>query len=205
VATHGSNDEIVTYRVAVCLPVIVWDAERRGATGGQDRWGVPGPRDWRRPRPIHARSEPSTRRSRFERPSTLVSAASLSFRTFNEGEEVVKPSGRTEPGNGRSTQGTVSRAGFAFVWRRFEISIYPRPCWPAFMATVPANELIRRTIKVPGGRSPHAGDPGGRRLVDVARRRRLQHQRRPRPWMRDMEGVNGQAAPEPKKPRPRKP
>jgi putative SOS response-associated peptidase YedK len=37
--------------------------------------------------------------------------------------------------------------GFAFVWRRFEISDLPAPMLACVMATVPANELIRRTVK----------------------------------------------------------
>jgi hypothetical protein len=54
---EGSNDEIVTYRVGGLLPVIVWDAETRSRRVVKMRWGFPDPRDWRRPRPIHARSE----------------------------------------------------------------------------------------------------------------------------------------------------
>src|SRR5258707_7590826 len=53
----GSNDEIVTYRVGGLLPVIVWDAETRARRVVKMRWGFPDPRDWRRPRAIHARSE----------------------------------------------------------------------------------------------------------------------------------------------------
>jgi putative SOS response-associated peptidase YedK len=54
---EGSNDEIVTYRVGALLPVIVWDTETRARRVVKMRWGFPDPRDWRRPRPIHARSE----------------------------------------------------------------------------------------------------------------------------------------------------
>ena len=54
---EGGSDEIVTYRVGGPLPVIVWDAEARRRRVVPMRWGFPDPRDWRRPRPIHARSE----------------------------------------------------------------------------------------------------------------------------------------------------
>jgi putative SOS response-associated peptidase YedK len=37
--------------------------------------------------------------------------------------------------------------GFAFVWSRFEIPDLPAAIWACVMLTVPANELIRRTIK----------------------------------------------------------
>ena len=69
------------------------------------------------------------------------------FRTFNEGKEIEKPSGKTateqwtidpQDGHGR---------GFAFVWRRFEIADLPAPLLACVMVTVPANELIRRSIK----------------------------------------------------------
>jgi putative SOS response-associated peptidase YedK len=53
----GGNDEIVTYRVGGLLPVIVLDPETRTGRVVKMRWGFPDPRDWRRPRPIHARSE----------------------------------------------------------------------------------------------------------------------------------------------------
>lgn len=54
---EGSNDGVVTYRVGGLLPVIIWDAEQRKRRVVKMRWGFPDPRDWRRPRPIHARSE----------------------------------------------------------------------------------------------------------------------------------------------------
>ena len=64
----GSNDEIVTYRVGGLLPVIVWDAETRTRRVVEMRWGFPDPRDWRRPRPIHARSETIEAKEPFRTP-----------------------------------------------------------------------------------------------------------------------------------------
>lgn len=37
--------------------------------------------------------------------------------------------------------------GFAFIWRRFEIADLPAPMLACVMVTMPANEVIRRTIK----------------------------------------------------------
>ena len=65
---EGSNDEIVTYRVGGPLPVIVWDAETRARRVVKMRWGFPDPRDWRRPRPIHARSETIDGKEPFRTP-----------------------------------------------------------------------------------------------------------------------------------------
>ena len=53
----GGGDEIATYRVASQLPVIMWGAEAKQRRVVPMRWGFPDPRDWRRPRPIHARAE----------------------------------------------------------------------------------------------------------------------------------------------------
>ena len=65
---EGSNDEIVAFRVNGLLPVIVWDAEARGRRVVKMRWGFPDPRDWRRPRPIHARSETVDSKEPFRKP-----------------------------------------------------------------------------------------------------------------------------------------
>jgi putative SOS response-associated peptidase YedK len=92
----GSNDEMVTYRVGGLLPVIVWDPETRARRVVKMRWGFPEPGDWRRPRPIHARSETVDTKEPFRSPFHAGQRGIVIFRTFNEGEEVVKPSGRTE-------------------------------------------------------------------------------------------------------------
>ena len=143
----GSNDEIVTYRVGGLLPVIVWDAETRARRVVKMRWGFPDPRDWRRPRPIHARSETIDGKEPFRTPFHAGQRGIVIFRTFNEGEEVVKPSGRTETRQWTVDPKDGQPRGFAFVWRRFEIPDLPAPMLACVQATVPANELIRRTIK----------------------------------------------------------
>ena len=55
--SEGETGEIATYRVNGLLPVVVWDAVAGGRRVVPMRWGFPGPRDCRRPRLIHGRSE----------------------------------------------------------------------------------------------------------------------------------------------------
>ena len=199
----GSDDDgIVTYRVGAAVPVIVWDAEAGRRRVVPMRWGFPDPRDWRRPRPIHARSETIDQKEPFRTPFHAGQRGIVVFRTFNEGEEITKPSGSTatkqwtiDPRDGRPR-------GFAFVWRRYAIEGQPAPLPFCVMATVPANELIRRTIKgaEEDPRMPAILDDGeptwstwlgeGGTAPDAARS-----------LLRTMEGVNWTAAPEPPKPR----
>ena len=87
---EGSNDAVVTYRVGGPLPVILWDAEARVRRVVRMRWGFPDPRDWRRPRPIHARSETIDAKEPFRTPFHAGQRGIVVFRTFNEGEEVGK-------------------------------------------------------------------------------------------------------------------
>jgi len=120
------------------------------------------------------------------------------FRTFNEGKEIEKPSGKTateqwtidpQDGHGR---------GFAFVSRRFDIADIPAPLLACVMVTVPANELIRRNIK-PLEKDPRmpailedeeAGATWlGERSAEVAD---------VKPVLNTMEGVTWTTVPEPK-------
>ena len=199
---EGSNDEIVTYRVGAPLPVIVWDAETRARRVVRMRWGFPDPRDWRRPRPIHARSETIDAKEPFRTPFHAGQRGIVVFRTFNEGEEVTKPSGRTETRQWTVDPKDGQPRGFAFVWRRFEISDLPVPMLACVMATVPANELMRRTIK------SQEDDPRMPAILEDDAWSTWLGEGDATPAMakavlRTMEGVNWQTAPEPKKPRPR--
>jgi putative SOS response-associated peptidase YedK len=116
----------------------------------------------------------------------------------------VKPSGRTETRQWTVDPQDGQPRGFAFLWRRFEIPDLPAPMLACVMATVPANELIRRAIKsqeddprMPAileddAWSTWLGEDGATPAAAKA-------------LLKTMEGVNWQAAPEPKKPRSRKP
>ena len=196
------GDEEVTYRVNGLLPIIVWDAEagKRRVVGM--RWGFPDPKDWRRPRPIHARSETIESREPFRTPFRAGQRGIVLFRTFNEGEEVVKPSGKTEtrqwtidPKDGRAR-------GFAFVWQRFAIPDLPAPMLACVMATVPANELIRRTVKA------REDDPRMPAILADEMWATWLGEDEATPeaakgLLKTMEGVNWHSAPEPKRPRER--
>jgi putative SOS response-associated peptidase YedK len=205
---EGETGEIVTWRVNGLLPVIVWDSEAAGGAGARKvvnmRWGFPDPYDWRRPRPIHGRSETIDAKEPFKTPFHAGQRGIVVFRTFNEGEEVEKPSGKIE-----TRQWTIDPLdgrprGFAFVWRRFEIAGLPVPMLACVMVTVPANDLIRRAIK------SREGDPRMPAILDDDAWSTWLGEDAARPAdaksvLRTMEGVNWSSAPEPKAPRPRKP
>lgn len=200
----GSNDEVVAYRVNAMLPVIVWDAQTRQRSAVRMRWGFPSPTDWRRPKPIHARSETIDKREPFRSPFHAGQRGIVAFKTFNEGEEFLKPSGKTDTKQWTIDPKDGRPRGFAFVWQRFEIPGMPAPMPMCVMVTVPANELIRRTImaNVDDPRMPAIleddawatwlGEDGATPQAAKA-------------VLKTMEGVNWQSAPEPTKTRTPKP
>ena len=202
--SESGEEAIVTYRVGAAVPVIVWDAEARARRVVPMRWGFPDPKDWRRPRPIHARSETIDAKEPFRTPFLAGQRGIVVFRTFNEGEEVVKPSGRSETRQWTIDPQDGQPRGFAFVWRRYAIEGQPAPLLFCVMATVPANYLIRQTIKN-GEEDPRMpailddevwhtwfGEDGASPASAKA-------------LLKTMEGVNWTSAPEPKKPRTPRP
>ncbi len=202
--SESGEEAIVTYRVGAAVPVIVWDAAARARRVVPMRWGFPDPNDWRRPRPIHARSETIDAREPFRTPFHAGQRGIVVFRTFNEGEEVVKPSGRSETRQWTIDPQDGQPRGFAFVWRRYAIEGQPAPLLFCVMATVPANDLIRRTIKH-GEEDPRMpailddeawhtwlGEDGASPASAKA-------------LLNTMEGVNWTSALEPKKPRTPRP
>jgi putative SOS response-associated peptidase YedK len=54
---ESDNDRILTFRVIDNLPVVTWDPEAQQRRVASMRWGWPDPKNWKVPRPIHARSE----------------------------------------------------------------------------------------------------------------------------------------------------
>jgi putative SOS response-associated peptidase YedK len=143
---RDGSDKEVTYSVARPLPVIVWDRETGKRRVVPMRWGFPHSKDWRRPQPIHARSESIDTTKAFATAFAEGQRGVVVFKTFNEGEEAT-----TSTGKPKTIQWTIDPRdgiprGFAFVWRRFEIADLPQPMLACCMVTVPANRLLRDTI-----------------------------------------------------------
>ena len=133
----GEQDRAVTFRVMSAVPVIVWDAEAGKRRVAPMRWGFPHPTDWRRPQPIHARSETIDTTRAFARAFQDGQRGIALVKTFNEAADVPGPTVQHT-----ITPGDEAAIGIAFVWRRFDIEGVPVPMLAACMVTVPANKLI---------------------------------------------------------------
>jgi putative SOS response-associated peptidase YedK len=192
------GDEEVTYGVARALPVIVWDHEAGKRRIVPMRWGFPHPKDWRRPQPIHARSETIDTTRAFAEAFTTGQRGIVVFKTFNEGEEIAKPSGKTETVQWTIDPRDGQPRGFAFVWRRFEVPDLPQPMLACVMVTVPANKLLRDSIL------KNDPDPRMSAIMEDSDLATWLGENDATPEqakaiLRTMEGVNWQIVPEPKK------
>jgi len=123
-----AEDETVTLRVMGDLPVIVFDGGERMVL--PMRWGFPDPKDWRRPRPIHARAETIGTTPAFAAAFRDGQRGIVLVESFNEAPEngqhhIVAPAGPI---------------GIAFVWRRFMVG--DAALFACVMVTVPANQLL---------------------------------------------------------------
>lgn len=200
----GDSGEVYTYRVGGMLPVIIWDAELGKRRIVPMRWGLPEGNNWRRPYYNHARAETVDELRTFRNAFADGQRGIVVFETFNEGEEVTKPSGAKVTQQWTINPGDGQPRGFAFVWRRYEFSDLPMPMLACVMVTVPANELIRREIK------SGEGDPCMPAILenfDVWATWLGENGNDPvaaKALLKTMEGVTWTAAPEPKKPRSRK-
>jgi putative SOS response-associated peptidase YedK len=131
------EDRQVTYRVMSNLPVIVWNREGGHRRVVPMRWGFPHPKDWRRPQPIHARSETIEITKAFADAFLDGQRGIVLMKTFNEAPDI----------EGSTIQhairpGEEYALAAAFVWRRFEIPGQPVPLLACCLVTVPANNLI---------------------------------------------------------------
>jgi putative SOS response-associated peptidase YedK len=197
---QSGADEQVTYGVARPLPVIVWDGEAGRRRVVPMRWGFPHAKDWRRPQPIHARSESIETTRAFADSFAAGQRGIVVFKTFNEGEEVTKPGGRTETVQWTIDPRDGQPRGFAFVWRRFALADLPQPMLACVMVTVPANRLLRDSIL------KHDPDPRMPAILEEADwvtwlGENGATPQQARAALRTMEGVNWQIAPEPRKPK----
>lgn len=128
-------DREVTFRVMDILPLLVWDSARRERRILGARWGFPHPQDWRRPQPIHARSESIEATKAFAKAFLDGQRGIALVKTFNEAPDVP----------GKTQQHTITpdwdRTGIAFIWRTFDVGA-SAPLYACVMLTVPANQLI---------------------------------------------------------------
>jgi putative SOS response-associated peptidase YedK len=198
--TKDAPDETVTYGVARPLPVIVRDAEAGQRRVVPMRWGFPHSKDWRRPQPIHARSESIDTTKAFAQAFKDGQRGIVVFQTFNEGEETL-----TSGGKPRTIQWTIDPGdgiprGFPFIWRRFELPDLPQPMLACVMVTVPASEMIRKTIMA------NQDDPRMPAILDDADWAKWLGEEpatldEVKATLKTMEGVTWKMAPETKKPK----
>jgi putative SOS response-associated peptidase YedK len=133
---ESAEDDAVTYRVMNTLPVVVWDRTTGQRRVVPMRWGFPHPSDWRRPQPIHARSETIEITNAFADAFLDGQRGIVLMKNFNEAPDVEGPTIQhiIQPG-----EDDVLAA--AFVWRRFEVGA-GAPLLACCLVTVPANGLI---------------------------------------------------------------
>ena len=119
--------EPITYRVMGEVPVIVRDADERRSM--MMRWGFPDPKDFRKPRPIHARAE-------------TIDTTPAFASAFRDGQRgiVLVDSFNEAPESGEQHTIHSGPAGIAFVWRRFLVG--DQPLLACVMVTVAANRLV---------------------------------------------------------------
>ena len=132
-----ADDQTEALRVMANLPVIVFDGGERMVLAM--RWGFPDPKDWRRPRPIHARAESIDTMPAFAAAFRDGQRGIMLAESFNEApdsgdQHIVTPAGPI---------------GLAYVWRRFDIG--GAALFDCVMATVPANRLL---LGLPTDRMP---------------------------------------------------
>jgi putative SOS response-associated peptidase YedK len=130
------DDRKVTFRVMGNLPVIVFDREASARRVVPMRWGFPHPKDWRRPQPIHARSETIETTKAFSGAFLDGQRGVVLFKTFNEAPDIEGPTIQHT-----ITPGEERALAAAFVWRHFDVGAAER-LLACCLVTVPANRLI---------------------------------------------------------------
>jgi len=133
----GDNDREITFRVMNNLPVIILDRETGKRRVMPMRWGFPDPKNWKIPKPIHARSETIDTTKAFASAFLQGHRGIVIMKNFNEAPDLP---GKTEQHT--ITPGEVGAIGIAFVWSQFGLVSSPGSMLACAMATVPANKLI---------------------------------------------------------------
>lgn len=145
-ADDGRNDRSVAYRVMVRLPAIVLDRQTGKRRVVPRRWDFRDPAHWRRPRPIHARSETIDITRAFAQAFRDGQRGIVLMNSFNGAPEVKGPTIQH-----RVTPADEQMPAAALVWRRFEIAGLPAQLLSYVLATVLAN---RRIATLPTDRMP---------------------------------------------------
>lgn len=122
------------------------------------------------------------------------------FRTFNEGEEALTSGGKPKTIQWTIDPGDGQPRGFPFIWRRFEVADLPQSMLACVMVTVPASEMIRRTIMA------NQDDPRMPAILDDADWAKWLGEEvasinEVKATLKTQEGVTWKMAPEPKAPK----
>ncbi|HWU55400.1 MAG TPA: SOS response-associated peptidase family protein [Rhizomicrobium sp.] len=134
-AAGDPEDRIITRRVMDDLPVIVLEGEERRVM--PMRWGFPDAQDWRRPKPIHARSETIETTRAFAPAFHGGQRGIVLMKSFNEAPDIDGPTIQHV-----ITPGDDEMLAAAFVWQRYDIAGLAQPLFACVLVTVPANSLI---------------------------------------------------------------
>lgn len=132
----GEEDREVTIRVMGTLPVITFDRGAGKRRVVPMRWGFPHPKDWRKPQPIHARSETIETTKAFSSAFLDGQRGIVLMKTFNEAPDIEGPTVQHT-----ITPGDENALAAAFIWRSFDIGA-AQPLIACCLVTVPANALI---------------------------------------------------------------
>ena len=89
---ESDNDRVITFRVMSNLPVIIFDKEAGERRVVPMRWGFPDPKNWKIPKPIHARSETIETTKAFSSAFRDGQRGIVIVRTFNEAPDIPGPS-----------------------------------------------------------------------------------------------------------------
>jgi len=133
----SDNDREVTLRVMSNVPIIIWDKEEGMRRVVPMRWGFPDPKNWKVPKPIHARSEIIETTKAFASGFLDGQRGIVLMKTFNEAPDIEGPTIQHS-----ITPGDEPALAAAFVWRRFQIPELASPLLACVLVTVPANKLI---------------------------------------------------------------